>query len=129
MKVHKERKSTGSKGFEGITSQDLARCGRRGIAGVTSPSTSDCYRIGTWNVRSLQQVGKLANTVKEMKRMNVSIMGVAETFWKGESDFMTELPDSDRIMTVRLKAVPVNLLSIQVYAPCEDGEEEEKENF
>ena len=36
---------------------------------------------------------------------------------------------SDRIMIMRLKAVPVNLLIVQVYAPCEDAEDEEKDSF
>jgi len=35
---------------------------------------------------------------------------------------------SDRIMIMRLKAVPVNLLIVQVYAPCEDAEDE-KDSF
>src|SRR6267154_1184835 len=43
---------------------------------------SDCNKIGTWNVLSLNMPEKLANVLKEMKRMRVGIMGVAETFWK-----------------------------------------------
>ena len=166
MKRTKKRESIGSKGIVQNLAQGLARCGQRGIAGAASPSSSGCYRIGTWNVRSLYQAGKIANTIKEISRMKVDILGVVETFWKGEGVFMTEIPDSeekyrviysggdknrrgvgmilrggisksvlqynlisDRIMTLRLKAAPVNLLLIQVYAPCEDGEEDEKESF
>ena len=36
---------------------------------------------------------------------------------------------SDRIMIVKLKADPVNMMITQVYAPNEDEEEEEKERF
>ena len=56
---------------------------------------SDCNKIGTWNVRSLNMPGKLANVLKEMKRMGVGIMGVAETFWEKEGDFTTQLPESE----------------------------------
>ena len=30
---------------------------------------------------------------------------------------------------MRLKAAPVNVLIVQIYAPCEDAKEEEKEGF
>src|SRR6267154_1201624 len=39
--------------------------------------------------------GKLANVLKEMKRMRVGIMGVAETFWDKEGCFPTQLPESE----------------------------------
>lgn len=40
-------------------------------------------KIGTWNTRSLFEAGKLANTVHEMKRLGLDILGVAETWWPG----------------------------------------------
>ena len=155
-----------AKGFPLKAEGGLARWGGRGIAGVTAPSSSDCYRISTWNVRSLHKSGKLANVIKEMARMEIDIMGVTETCWKGEGVFTTNIPGSEenyqiiysggkinrrgvgiitketatksilfhtmiseRIMVIRLKATPVNILIIQVYAPCEDSKDEEKENF
>ena len=36
---------------------------------------------------------------------------------------------SDRIIIMRLKAAPVNILIVQIYAPCEYEDEEEKESF
>src|SRR3989442_10340224 len=36
---------------------------------------------------------------------------------------------SDRIMVKRLKMAPVNVLLVQIYAPCEDTKEEEKDRF
>src|SRR5206468_3756161 len=36
-------------------------------------------------------------------------------------------PISDRIMIMRLKMAPVNVLLVQIYAHCEDAKEEEKE--
>ena len=34
--------------------------------------------VGTWNVRSLYQAGKLENVISEMKRLKVDILGMAE---------------------------------------------------
>ena len=36
---------------------------------------------------------------------------------------------SDRIMIMRLKMAPVNVLLVQIYAPCEDTKEDEKDRF
>jgi hypothetical protein len=36
------------------------------------------YKIGTWNVRKLNQGGKLENWKKEMQKNEVSIFGVSE---------------------------------------------------
>ena len=38
-------------------------------------------------------------------------------------------PFSDRIIVMRLKTKPVNLLLVQIYAPCQDTKNEEKERF
>lgn len=47
-------------------------------------------KIGTWNVRTLYQTGKLHNVVKEMKRLKVNIMGIAETRWTGSGRITTD---------------------------------------
>ena len=39
-------------------------------------------KIGTWNVRTLHQKGKLDNAVQEMNRIKISILGLAEMRWK-----------------------------------------------
>ncbi|XP_060533769.1 craniofacial development protein 2-like [Cylas formicarius] len=36
-------------------------------------------RIGTWNVQSMYQAGKAANIVKEVKRLQIDILGCSET--------------------------------------------------
>src|SRR3989441_4222356 len=126
------------------------------------------HKIATWNVRSLYVSGKLANVLSEMKRMEIDIMGVAETCWDGEGSFPAELPESEggdkykvffsggkkrrrgvgvivreevaksvmmcepiseRIMIMRLKVAPINILLVQIYAPNEDEDEEEKDRF
>ena len=33
--------------------------------------------IGTWNVRSLRQIGKMDNLIQEMEEMKIDILGVA----------------------------------------------------
>ena len=42
-----------------------------------------CLRIGTWNVNTLYQAGKLNNVEREMKRLKLDILGVAEVRWTG----------------------------------------------
>ena len=39
-------------------------------------------KIGTWNVRTLHQKGKLDDVIQEMNRMKISILGLAEMRWK-----------------------------------------------
>ena len=76
------------------SSSDCNCCERRGEAGVFTSLVGDCNKIAIWNVRSLYKSGKLANFLKEMKRMRIGIMGVAETMWNNEGSFTTELPES-----------------------------------
>ena len=38
-------------------------------------------RLGTWNVRTMYEQGRCAQVVKEMKRYNLSILGVSEMRW------------------------------------------------
>jgi len=35
-------------------------------------------RIGSWNVRTMCQAGKIHNAIKKMNRMNISILGISE---------------------------------------------------
>ena len=39
-------------------------------------------KIGTWKVRTLLQLRKLANVAKEMERVKIDILGLAETRWR-----------------------------------------------
>ena len=46
-------------------------------------------RIGTWNVRTLYQTGKLDNVKQEMDRMQFQVLGLAETRWTGQGRIET----------------------------------------
>jgi hypothetical protein len=43
--------------------------------------------IGTWNVRTLNQGGKLENLKREMQKNAVSALGVSEVRWKRQGDY------------------------------------------
>src|SRR5688572_25460677 len=94
MKRTKKEKSTSSLGFDPKEGQGLARCAWRGQTGACSPSSSDCfnYKLDTWNVRSLREEGKMANVMQEMRRMEVNIMGVAETCWQENGSITSQIP-------------------------------------
>ena len=47
---------------------------------------SKATRMGTWNVRALNQDGKLQNVIQEMKRININILGLCETRMKNNGD-------------------------------------------
>ena len=42
-------------------------------------------KIGTWNVRGTNKHGKLQIIVEQMAKQNIGILGMAETFWNGET--------------------------------------------
>ena len=47
------------------------------------------YCIGTWNVRSMNQV-KLEVVKQKMPRVNVSILGISELKWTGMGEFNSD---------------------------------------
>ena len=48
---------------------------------------SRAYQFGTWNVRTLRELGKLALLLKEMERLKLDVFGLCETRWSGEGHF------------------------------------------
>ena len=44
------------------------------------------YKIGTWKVRTLNQGGKLENLKTEMRKNEVSALGVSEVQWRGQGE-------------------------------------------
>ena len=47
-------------------------------------------KIATWNVRTMYQARKLANVHHEMKRLNISVLGVSEVRWPGSGEVQYE---------------------------------------
>ena len=47
-------------------------------------------KIATWNVRTLNQDGKLENVIQEMDRMNLNVLGLAEVRWKGAGSVIVD---------------------------------------
>uniref|UniRef100_A0A8D8T8A4 Craniofacial development protein 2 n=1 Tax=Cacopsylla melanoneura TaxID=428564 RepID=A0A8D8T8A4_9HEMI len=119
-------------------------------------------RIGTWNVKTMRQEGKIQNAIQEMTQMNINIMGVSEMRWPGAGSanieehqvyysgtdngkhelgvgiIMTKemsksvdnfIPVSARVMLIQLKARPIDINIIQIYAPTTEGTEEEVEEL
>ena len=52
--------------------------------------TKEVTMIGTWNVRSMKQSGKMEILVQEMERMSWNILGISEMRWKGTGQGTTE---------------------------------------
>ena len=48
------------------------------------------YCIGTWNVRFMNQEGKLKVVKQEMARVNVDILGMSKLKWTGMGDFNSD---------------------------------------
>ena len=46
-------------------------------------SVSKAIRIGTWNVQTMFQKGKLESIKQEMRRMKITILGLLEVRWQG----------------------------------------------
>jgi len=52
----------------------------------TIPANLSSIKIATWNVRSLLQDGKTQNLALEAERLNIDILGVSESRFKGSGD-------------------------------------------
>lgn len=46
--------------------------------------------IGTWNIRTMRQLGKLENIIIEIEKMKLEILGLCETRWPNSGDFWSE---------------------------------------
>ncbi|XP_060519748.1 craniofacial development protein 2-like [Cylas formicarius] len=49
--------------------------------GVLRISGPVMRRIATWNARSMFEAGKVHNAIKEMRRLNIEILGISEMRW------------------------------------------------
>ena len=48
------------------------------------------YCIGTWNVRSMNQQGKLEVIKQEMARVNIDILGISKLKWTRMGEFNSD---------------------------------------
>ena len=58
-------------------------------------------RLGTWNIRSMLQLGKVQLLGQEMMRLGVDICGLSEVRWTGQGHFTT-LDDHTIVYSGRL---------------------------
>ena len=61
---------------------------------ILPPSFRKNLRIGSWNVRTLYEAGKTAQTVQEMQKYRLDILGISETHWSQEGQ--KKLRDRER---------------------------------
>jgi exonuclease III len=53
-------------------------------------TTKEQTRIGTWNVRTLNSTGKLAQVTNEMQKYKLDILGVSEMRWTGSGRMVSD---------------------------------------
>lgn len=113
--------------------------------------------IGTWNVNTLWQTGKLEILRMEMERYSHDILGILEMRWTGNmngvkiiwsgeekshtkgvgvilskrarSALLGYLPVSPHIIAARFMGALLNLTVIQIYAPTAASEKDKIEEF
>ena len=73
--------SDGRISFDGDISQQTT---------VNLCSKKKVLRIGTWNVRTMDPLGKLKLLLEELDCINLDIVGLCETRWNGEGKFKPE---------------------------------------
>ncbi|KAJ4449695.1 hypothetical protein ANN_01099 [Periplaneta americana] len=64
--------------------------GERHIMKQTNREKKRRLRIGTWNVRTLLQAGKLENLKKEIRRNKVDVIGILEIRWENCGELMND---------------------------------------
>ncbi|KAL1397256.1 hypothetical protein pipiens_002548 [Culex pipiens pipiens] len=134
----------------------------------TTLSMKTRTRIGTWNVLTLAQKGKLATLGREAARLKLEILGLSEVRWPNSAEhklptgqvllysgmqaedsqrahrvrgvgfllspnarsaLLTWEPISERIIVARFRTRVRNLTFVQVYAPTDAADLQEKEGF
>ena len=61
-------------------------------------STRQAERLGTWNVRSLQGLGKLEQLAGEMERYRLAVLAVTETHLPGEGEKLLDVNKGYRLV-------------------------------
>lgn len=112
--------------------------------------------IGTRNLRTILNIGKLENIKQEMMRLDKDRLGVSKVRWPGNGDFwsgnhlviysddetpgrsgvgfiinkkwghliVNKIAYNDRVILIKLRTKPNDILLIQVYFPISDAEDD-----
>ena len=75
-------------GRAGTTAKTIAE-GINGSIDTTAVQLRKRLRVGTWNIRSMLQLGKTHVLGREMERLRMDICGLAEVRWGGRGHFIT----------------------------------------
>ncbi|KAF2898321.1 hypothetical protein ILUMI_07855 [Ignelater luminosus] len=59
------------------------------IANIRFGKASE-IKIGTWNVRSMYEPGKIHNTIHEIERMSIAVLGISEMRWPQTEKYQIE---------------------------------------
>lgn len=78
-----------------IANTEMAPSARRhlngtGVLRIPGRKTKTRLKIGTWNVRTLYDTGRLKNLLLEMQRLDIQMMGVCETRWPDSTNFNSD---------------------------------------
>ena len=85
MKSFPEHKQNGVNGTHKGAALGKDRAPGQGTPGRHPTTVPKRLKFGTWNVKTLIQAGKLENLKKEMERMEINILGIAEMRWPGSA--------------------------------------------
>ena len=66
-----------------MTPDGESQCQLEAIRPKTIISTRTTTTIGTWNVRTMYETGKTAQVAAEMRKFNLTILGISESRWTG----------------------------------------------
>src|SRR6476619_416476 len=148
--------------FSGKKGTALGWKGKRKVYGEGKRRMAEKHkiRVGTWNVRTMNAMGKLENVKEEMRRNRLSSVGLSDVRRNHVGNFVsdgfrvmyaggptcqrrvaviaeakvaervTEIDRfGDRLMVVKVKADPVDMVIVQAYLPTTDYEDEEVEKL
>ena len=57
--------------------------GNRLLLLITGKTEKNILHVGTWNVRTLKQTGKLHLLIKELGHQHIDVTGLSEVRWAG----------------------------------------------